>query len=94
MAEQRSNHPPGLSIFFPAYNDAGTIASLVILALCGAATTVNAPRISANLPTPWVGIWERINIGVFLLWIVVLATMLLRARDTAPVTGRHGARAA
>ena len=33
MAEQRTNRPPGLSIFFPAYNDAGTIASLVILAV-------------------------------------------------------------
>jgi glycosyltransferase involved in cell wall biosynthesis len=28
-----SSRPPGLSIFFPAYNDAGTIASLVIRAL-------------------------------------------------------------
>jgi hypothetical protein len=32
-------------------------------------------------------VWERINIGVFLLWVVVLATMLLTARDTAAVTG-------
>src|SRR5690242_20755841 len=29
---------PGLSIFFPAYNDAGTIASLVITALTTAET--------------------------------------------------------
>ena len=48
----------------------------------------------ANLPTPWIGVWERINIGVFLLWVVVLATMLLSARDTAPVAGRQGSRAA
>lgn len=27
-----SNEPPGLSIFFPAYNDAGTIASMVVTA--------------------------------------------------------------
>ena len=33
MAEQQIGRPPGLSIFFPAYNDAGTIASLVILAV-------------------------------------------------------------
>ena len=38
--------------------------------------------------TPWIGVWERINIGVFLLWIVVLATALLRARDTAAGTDR------
>ena len=40
--------------------------------------SVNAPRIAANLPTPWVGVWERINIGAFLLWVVVLAVALWR----------------
>jgi glycosyltransferase involved in cell wall biosynthesis len=33
MADSRSPRPPGLSIFFPAYNDGGTIASLVVLAV-------------------------------------------------------------
>jgi glycosyltransferase involved in cell wall biosynthesis len=33
MAAQRPTRPPGLSMFFPAYNDGGTIASLVILAV-------------------------------------------------------------
>jgi glycosyltransferase involved in cell wall biosynthesis len=32
MAERRGKRPIGLSIFFPAYNDSGTIASLVITA--------------------------------------------------------------
>jgi hypothetical protein len=41
---------------------------------------LDGPRIAANLPTPWVGLWERINIGVFLLWVVVLAIALLRRR--------------
>ncbi len=31
--QARSPQPPGLSMFFPAYNDAGTIASLVIRAI-------------------------------------------------------------
>ena len=30
---QSSNTKPGLSVFFPAYNDSGTIASLVIAAI-------------------------------------------------------------
>ncbi len=55
-----------------------TIATMVILIACGAMTSVDAPRIQENLPTPWVGVWERINIGVFLLWFVVLAVALLR----------------
>ena len=32
---------PGLSVFFPAYNDAGTIASLVITSVKVAATLTN-----------------------------------------------------
>ena len=33
MPDQRPTRSPGLSMFFPAYNDGGTIASLVILAV-------------------------------------------------------------
>jgi hypothetical protein len=38
----------------------------------------DAPRVQADLSTPWIGLWERINISVFLLWIAVLAMALLR----------------
>lgn len=64
---------------FRAYS----IATVLVLVWCGALTAPAAPRIQANLPTPWVGVWERINIGVFLLWVVVLAVSLLR-RDDRP----------
>jgi hypothetical protein len=56
-----------------------SILSVVVLLTFGALTFVEAPRLQANLPTPWIGLWERINISVFLLWIVVLATLLLHA---------------
>jgi hypothetical protein len=39
-------------------------------------------------------VWERINVGAFLLWVVVLATILLRAGDTAAVMGRRDTMAA
>jgi len=55
-----------------------SIATMVILVVFGVLTGLDGPRISANLPTPWIGVWERINIGVFLLWCVVLAITLLR----------------
>ncbi len=71
-----------------------SIASLVILGACGALTFLDAPRIGTNLPTPWIGVWERINIGVFLLWVVVLAVTLLRTRETARVPSRRGVVAA
>ena len=62
-----------------------SIGSIVILLTFGALTFAEAPLLRANLPTPWMGLWERINISVFLLWVAVLATMLLRnapARET------------
>jgi hypothetical protein len=55
-----------------------SIATTVILLAFGVLTTSDAPRVAANLPTPWAGLWERINIMAFLLWIVVLAIVLLR----------------
>ncbi|MFZ5524326.1 MAG: DUF998 domain-containing protein [Pseudomonadota bacterium] len=58
-----------------------SIATLVILFAFGVLTGLDGPRVAANLPTPWVGVWERINIGVFLLWVVVLAVALLRELD-------------
>jgi hypothetical protein len=71
-----------------------SIMSLVILVAFGVLTFLDAPRIAANLPTPWIGVWERINIGVFLLWVVVLAAALLRARETRGLTRRRNALAA
>lgn len=50
-----------------------SIASIVVLLAFGGLTFLEAPRLQANLPTPWIGLWERINITVFLLWVVVLA---------------------
>jgi hypothetical protein len=71
-----------------------SIATIVILIVFGALTVPGASNIQANLPTPWLGVWERINIGVFLLWVVVLAITLLRLGDIAAVTGRHDTLAA
>jgi hypothetical protein len=66
-----------------------SVASLVVLVVFGALTFRDAPRVQANLPTPWVGLWERIDISVFLLWVVVLGTVLLRtpARGERPIAG-------
>lgn len=55
-----------------------SIATMVILLTAGGLTSVDAPRLDANLPTPWMGVWERVNIGAWLLWVAVLAVMLLR----------------
>jgi hypothetical protein len=59
---------------FRAYS----IATLGVFVLFGTLTFLQAPRIAANLPTPWLGVWERVNIGAFLVWVVVFATVLSR----------------
>jgi len=53
-----------------------SVLSLMALGLGGAMTFLDAPRLAANLPTPWMGVWERINLGVFLLWVAALAAAL------------------
>lgn len=57
-----------------------SIMTILILLLFGILTAMAAPRVQASLPTPMAGIWERINIGVFLLWVSVLSLALLRTK--------------
>jgi uncharacterized protein DUF998 len=64
-----------------------SIATLATLLVVGGVTFAYAPRLAANLPTPWLGVVERIDVGGYLLWVAVLAIGLLRAT-------RRGTRAA
>jgi hypothetical protein len=69
-----------------------SIATIVVLLAFGGLTFLEAPRLQANLPTPWIGLWERINISVFLLWVVVLAAVLwqsVRAQRGHLMLGRQ-----
>ena len=61
-----------------------SIGTIVMLFVFGALAGLNGPQMAANLPTPWMGVWERINIFGFLLWVVVLAIALLRGRVARP----------
>ncbi len=64
-----------------------SIATIVILLAFGGLVGIDAPRIQANLPTPWVGVTERISIFGSLLWMAVLSIRLLRVRDTVAADG-------
>jgi hypothetical protein len=65
-----------------------TIAALVASAVW---TSLDAGRVAANLPTPWMGLRERVNVYGFMLWMLALAVALLRAPMSAtaakPSTG-------
>jgi hypothetical protein len=62
------------------YYSYGTILTLLVF---GGLTSVQAGRLTANQPTPWMGIEERSNIYATMLWAAVLAIGLLRAQSTA-----------
>jgi CubicO group peptidase (beta-lactamase class C family) len=68
--------------------------TLAVFVVFGTLSGMDGPRIAANLPTPWVGVWERVNIGAALLWIVALALALLRRSSSSPDAGAALASAA
>jgi hypothetical protein len=55
-----------------------TLVSVALLFFFGGLTAQEVSSMEANLPTPWMGVWERLNIGVFMLWIVLFALARLR----------------
>lgn len=64
------------------------IATMLTLVVSGTLTALQAPNVDLNLPTPSIGVWERINIVAWLVWVVVLALWLgaqeRRAQGTGP----------
>lgn len=68
-----------------------SIASIAVVLAAGVVTSRSASALEADLPTPWMGVWERVNIAAWLLWVAVLSVMLLRrtARETRVPLGDH-----
>ena len=60
------------------------LATIVLLWAGGLLTAVDSPDVSANLSTPWIGVWERVNIAVYLLWLSTLAVALWPSTDHVP----------
>ena len=55
-----------------------SIVSIAFLIAGALLASLDAPRIQANLPTPLVGAWERVNIAAMLLWVAVLTVTVWR----------------
>ena len=53
-----------------------SLVTFLVLLVFGVLTFIESPGLAKNEPTPMIGVWERINIGVFLIWVVVLAVVL------------------
>jgi hypothetical protein len=58
-----------------------SVATIVMMLGFGALTAMDAPRLDAGLPTPWLGVNERISMAAWLVWIAVLSLKLLFERS-------------
>ena len=63
-----------------------TLATWVVFIVFGILTWLESRGIETNIATPFIGIWERINIGAFLLWVAVLAIVLLKKETAEDLT--------
>lgn len=68
-----------------------TLATVAVMVLFGGWSAMDIPAVEAGLPTPWVGVKERIYWYSYELWFIVLAVKLLReanrGRDAAIQAG-------
>lgn len=60
-----------------------TIATFVVFLVFGILTFIESTGMEAGLPTRWMGLWERINISAFMLWVIVFAINLLRMQKSS-----------
>lgn len=58
-----------------------SIVTMTLFIVFGILAGTMQPQLAANHPTPMMGIWERMNIYGYMLWIVILSIMLLRLRN-------------
>ena len=56
--------------------------SAVTVVVFGALTAAQASRLPAGGPTPWMGLFERISIAPWLLWMAVLHFILMTAGNS------------
>lgn len=59
-----------------------SLLSLALFIVFGILTGMESPNVAKDMPTPWIGLWERINIAIYMLWLGVLAGLLLRATSS------------
>lgn len=65
-----------------------SVAIVLVFIVFGILTSKESIGLEANLPTPHIGIWERINMGAYMLWVIVFAIELMR-RNNKPVNSYH-----
>jgi len=59
-----------------------SIVTIGALLVFGALVSTRAAAIAAGQSTPWMGVIERVSVYTPILWVLVFATVLLRAQST------------
>jgi hypothetical protein len=54
-----------------------SLATAAVVLISGGLTGVQATKLATGEPTPWLGFLERVSVGAWLLWLVVLALGLM-----------------
>lgn len=69
-----------------------SIATMLLIVVGGVLAGLDIPQMEADLPTPWMGLWERMDAYAYVLWMAVLAIALLRAQAGGPKGYSNGKR--
>jgi hypothetical protein len=64
-----------------------SMITIVVIIGCGVLTSALSPNLQDGTPTPWMGLYERISIGAWLVWMTVLAVILLNELRHEPSLG-------
>jgi hypothetical protein len=60
-----------------------SISTMGVFLVCGVSAGMQGTNVAANLPTPYLGVLERVNIYTYMLWIVLLSITILRNQQKA-----------
>lgn len=55
-----------------------SIVTMILFVIFGILAGLDQPKYALNTPTPMMGVWERINIYGYMVWIVTFSVLLLR----------------
>lgn len=58
--------------------------TIAVLLTTGILTGIQSPDMQKNLPTPLMGFWERVSIGVYMIWAIAFALTLMRKEKWPP----------
>lgn len=56
-----------------------SIITILIFLIFGILAGMNGSKIAENQPTPLIGVWERINILAYFIWVIVFTIKLLQS---------------